>query len=74
MTQTLDGLSAEANFQVAGIFNTGTDIYDRGGEPTLLSAGCLIETMAIAASAHRRTMAWTYERRGEHDHAGDSVL
>jgi ABC-type lipoprotein release transport system permease subunit len=30
MSQTVDGLSAEGFFEVKGIFDTGTDIYDRG--------------------------------------------
>jgi ABC-type lipoprotein release transport system permease subunit len=30
ITQTVDGLSAEQRFEVAGIFRTGTTIYDRG--------------------------------------------
>ncbi len=34
-------------------------VYEyRNGEPTWLSAGMLIETMAIAAKAWRREMVW----------------
>lgn len=37
------------------------DVYDyNNGQPTLLSAGFLIETIKIAASAHGRAVWWTY--------------
>ncbi|HEX5327735.1 MAG TPA: ThiF family adenylyltransferase, partial [Acetobacteraceae bacterium] len=37
----------------------GRNVYEcRAGEPTLLSAGMLLETLRIAASVHGRTMSW----------------
>lgn len=42
------------------------DIYDyNGGQPSLISAGMLLETIRIAASAHRCAVAWDY--RGAFD-------
>lgn len=45
------------------------DIYDyNGGQPSLLSAGTLLETMRIAASRHGRLLWWNYEGSAGHDH------
>ncbi|HUC08859.1 MAG TPA: ThiF family adenylyltransferase [Stellaceae bacterium] len=45
------------------------DIYDyNDGEPTLLSAGFLLETMRLAASARKRSMNWTYLGCSERSH------
>lgn len=38
------------------------DIYDyNDGQPTLLSTGCLLESMRIAASRHGKMLWWSYE-------------
>lgn len=38
----------------------GTNPYEyRGGEPTLLAAGMLLESLRIAASAYQREIAWS---------------
>jgi sulfur-carrier protein adenylyltransferase/sulfurtransferase len=40
---------------------TGDDIYDYGGgQPSLISAGMLLETIRIAASNYGRGILWTY--------------
>lgn len=44
------------------------DLYDFDGEPTLLAAGCLLENLAIAASAQGRSATWSYRRGGAHEH------
>jgi sulfur-carrier protein adenylyltransferase/sulfurtransferase len=42
------------------------DVYDyRDGEPTLLSAGMLLESMRIAASYWARSLEWTYEGQNQ---------
>ncbi|MBV8654120.1 MAG: ThiF family adenylyltransferase, partial [Alphaproteobacteria bacterium] len=51
-----------------------SDLFDyRGGEPSLLAAGILLETMRIAASGRGRRLAWTYlgESEGTHRIAVD---
>lgn len=41
----------------------GLNPYDyRGGEPTLLSGGMLLESLRLAATRHGRTMTWTVEQ------------
>ena len=45
------------------------DIYDyNDGQPTLLSTGCLMECMRIAASRHGKMLRWTYEGGSDHEH------
>lgn len=42
-----------------------TSVYEyRGGEPTLLAGGMLVEALGIAASAHGREMRWETEAGG----------
>lgn len=45
------------------------NVYEyRGGEPTLISAGILLETLRLGASRFQRRMAWRYDGRGERGH------
>lgn len=45
------------------------DLYDyRGGEPTLLSGGMLIESIGIAATRWGRRLEWRYEGRQGNKH------
>jgi molybdopterin/thiamine biosynthesis adenylyltransferase/nitroreductase len=45
------------------------NVYEyRGGEPTLISAGVLLETLRLSATRFQRRMAWRYDGRGEHGH------
>ena len=45
------------------------DIYDYDdGEPTLLSSGCLLETLRLAASGCERSMSWRYLGRADGVH------
>lgn len=45
------------------------DLYDyRDGEPTLLSAGMLLESLRIAATVQGRRAQWTYEGRDGNHH------
>ncbi len=45
------------------------DVYDyRGGEPTLISGGMLLESIRIAATAWRRGMEWRYDGRKDNTH------
>ena len=49
--------------------NATGGVYEyRGGEPTLLAAGMLIETLRVAATAWQRGMNW--EETGDPDHPG----
>ncbi|MFQ5786239.1 MAG: ThiF family adenylyltransferase, partial [Alphaproteobacteria bacterium] len=51
------------------------DVYDyNGGQPTLLSAGFLLETLRIAASRYGRLVWWRYRGAHAHDHAIDVEL
>jgi nitroreductase len=44
--------------------DSGDNVYEyRNAEPTLLSAGMLLESMRIAATAFSRQVSWTYEGR-----------
>lgn len=44
----------------------GSNPYDyRGGEPTLLSGGMLLETLRVAATQHGREMRWSVESIAE---------
>lgn len=48
---------------------TDHDLYDyRGGEPTLLAGGMLLESIAVAASRWGRALEWQYEGRIGHQH------
>ena len=48
---------------------SGKNVYEyRGGEPTLISAGVLLETLRLSATRFQRRMAWRYDGRGEHGH------
>jgi len=43
------------------------NVYEyRGGEPTLVSAGVLLETLRLSATRFQRRMAWRYDGRDEH--------
>lgn len=49
--------------------DSGDDVYDyRGGEPSLLSGGMLLESLRIAASGFGRDMSWRYEGKVNHLH------
>ena len=37
------------------------DVYDYDGRPTLMSLGCLVENLRLAASRFGRTLEWRYE-------------
>lgn len=37
-----------------------TDVYDLDGRPTLIGAGCLLETLRLAATREGRRMRWTH--------------
>src|SRR4051812_1588605 len=44
----------------------GANVYEyNNGQPTLLSAGHLLETLRIAASRHGRRMEWSHQRLGQ---------
>lgn len=46
----------------------GSNPYEyRGGEPTVLAGGMLLESLRIAATAHGRRLDWTLEGDGEGD-------
>ena len=48
---------------------SGRNVYEyRDGEPTLISAGILLETMRIAASRFGRSMSWRYDGHEGADH------
>lgn len=53
---------------VIGRDQAGQDVYDYDGKPTLMSLGFLLETLAIAASAHGWEMEWTYSHPQTHVH------
>jgi nitroreductase len=43
------------------------NVYEyRSGEPTLISAGVLLETLRLSATRFQRRMAWRYDGRDEH--------
>ena len=45
------------------------DIYDyNNGQPSLLSAGCLLENLRIAATRHGKMLWWTYAGGADHRH------
>ncbi len=45
------------------------DVYDyKGGQPSLLSTGAMLETMRIAASEFGRTLVWQYRGAEGHHH------
>jgi nitroreductase len=51
------------------------DVYDyNGGQPSLLSAGMLLETTRIAASGHGRLLWWDHRSSSGHDHIIDVAL
>ncbi len=51
------------------------DIYDyNDGQPSLLSAGCLLESMRIAATRHGRMLRWTYAGGSDHEHRIEVTL
>ena len=55
----------DANLVVHFYCDTASNPYEyRGGEPTLLSAGMLLESIRVAASHHGRSMSWTVEPGG----------
>ncbi len=41
--------------------NSEGDVYDYDGQPSLISLGCLVESLRLAASRFGRSMAWRYE-------------
>jgi sulfur-carrier protein adenylyltransferase/sulfurtransferase len=43
------------------ILDSEDDIYDFEGRPTLISTGCLIENLRIAAAELGRAFSWSYE-------------
>lgn len=44
------------------------DLYDRDGDFSLISAGCLLENMRLAAASADRAASWQYQRTGPHEH------
>jgi molybdopterin/thiamine biosynthesis adenylyltransferase len=44
------------------------DVYDRDGEFSLVSAGCLLENVRLAAADEGRDLDWQYRRTGAHEH------
>ncbi len=44
------------------------DLYDRDGDFSLISAGCLLENMRLAAADEGRAIEWRYLRTGAHEH------
>jgi molybdopterin/thiamine biosynthesis adenylyltransferase/nitroreductase len=50
------------------------DLYDRDGDFSLVSAGCLIENMRLAAHIENRELEWSYRRSGAHEHRIDVML
>jgi molybdopterin/thiamine biosynthesis adenylyltransferase len=45
-----------------------TDVYDRYGDFSLVSAGCLLENMKVTASTLGYKVRWGYRRVGPHAH------
>lgn len=47
------------------------NVYDSGGSPTLISAGCLVENIRLAASRHGWSLAWRHGVMDAHTHKID---
>jgi sulfur-carrier protein adenylyltransferase/sulfurtransferase len=58
------------------IADDGADnVYEyNDGQPTLLAAGMLLETMRIAASQYGRSLSWAYKGRAVDGHLIEAVL
>ena len=57
--EELDGETVRIHLQS----EAGKNPYEyRGGEPTLLSGGMLLENLRLAATAHGRQLSWSVER------------
>lgn len=55
--------------------HAGSNVYEyNGAQPTFLSAGFLLETLAIAASGLGRALEWTYRSMDEHRHLLETAL
>jgi molybdopterin/thiamine biosynthesis adenylyltransferase/nitroreductase len=47
--------------------DSGSNVYEyRGGEPSVLAGGMLLESLRIAATTHGRAMTWRYLGREDH--------
>ena len=47
------------------------NVYDTGGSPTLISAGCLVESIRLAASQFGWSVTWRYCTMDAHTHSID---
>jgi len=45
-----------------------SNVYDKGGAPTLVSVGCLVECIRLAASRFGRSIHWQYSLLDAHTH------
>ncbi len=61
-------ISGESRVRVHITDESEHDIYDRDGEFSLVSAGCLLENMRLAAADEGRELDWQYRRTAPHEH------
>lgn len=45
-----------------------SNLYDFAGLPTLISMGCLLETLKLAATKYHKTITWTQEKKDKNTH------
>jgi nitroreductase len=58
----------DGNFDVCVRIDPGNVYEYRGGEPTLISAGTLLENIAVAASSYGKRARWQYQGLAEGTH------